>query len=91
MFLTVLVGLRGSVNWLLVGGDVVSDPDDSLIEKPEAGDLGCEDLGTGLSCKEKNRDSELELRPGEASLGRPEVDSGRLGRGSSSDWSPGAL
>ena len=57
----------------------------------EAGGLSCENLGSGLSCNEKNRDSELELRPGEASLGRPETGSGRLCRGSLENGPAGAL
>ena len=73
-----------------MGGEAVSEPEESRMVSSEAGDLGCEDLGTGLSCKEKNRDSELELRPGEASLGRLETDSGRLGRGSLDNRPTGA-
>lgn len=87
MFWTALAGLLGSVNWLLVGGDAVSEPDDSLIVESEAGDLG-----SGSSWEEKKRESELESGPGEASLGRSGADpSGWLGRGSSDDRSPGAF
>ena len=53
-----------------MGGEAVSEPDESWIVESEAGDLGSGDLGSGVSCSEKKRESELELRPGEATLGR---------------------
>ena len=82
-----MAGLLGSKYWLLVGGEAVSDPDDSWMVKSEAGDRCSGDLGFGDSCREKNRESGLELRPGEASPGRPESSSGRL-CGGSYTWVP---
>ena len=86
-----MAGLLGSTSWLLVGGEAVSDPDESRMVESEAGDLGHWDLGSGDPSNEKKRESELEFLPGEASLGRPTMGSGRLCRGSSGDGPPGAF
>ena len=72
-------GLLRSPNWLLVGGEAVSEPDEGRVVDLEVGDLGSGDLG---SSNEKKRDSVLEFCwPGEAALGRPSVSLGWLGRG----------
>ena len=72
-------GLLRSPNWLLVGGEAVSEPDEGRLVDLEVGDLGSGDLG---SSNEKKRDSVLELCwLGGIPLGRPPVSSGRLGWG----------
>ena len=89
--LRALAGLLGSTSWLLVGGEAVSDPDESRIVESEAGDLSHGDLGSGEFSNEKKRELVLEFWPGEVSLGGPSVGSGRLCRGSSGGRSPGAF
>ena len=71
-------GLLRSPNWLLVGGEAVSEPDEGRVVDLEVGDFCSGDLG---SSNEKKRDSVLELCwLGEAPPGGPPVSSGWLGR-----------
>ena len=84
---TTLVGLLRSPSWLLVGGEAVSEPEEGGLVELE---IGRWDLGSGDSSNEKNRESELEFRLGEAPLGRPSMSTGRLCRGSLGSACPGA-